>query len=191
MTGRAKTRPRPSISRYRTPLTKPIAQDADLPFRQFQQPANDRATDFRIFREVNSLEATYCAGTEFLTAGDTSRMMYIIKKGVIAVQIHDVTVEQISEGSIFGEMGIVDPRPHTARVVALTDVILFGLTEQQFLKLTSTTPTFALRVMRVLARKIRAMNSRLPDMVESKDRLLGARPIASRAATPTCKSASR
>ena len=92
-------------------------------------------------------------------------MMYVVKKCIVAVQIHNVTVEQISEGNIFGEMGIVDPRPHTARVVALTDVSLYGVTEQQFLKLVATTPTFALRVMRVLVRRTRAMNSRLHEKV--------------------------
>ena len=45
--------------------------------------------------------------------------MYIVRKGVVAVQIHNMTVENISEGNIIGEMGIVDPQPHTARVVAL------------------------------------------------------------------------
>ena len=122
---------------------------------------NVRAIDFRIFKQVNSLEANYPAGTEILTPDDTSRMMYILKKGAVAVQVQNTTVEQISEGGIFGEMGIVDRQPHSARVVALTDVILCALTEQQFLTLIGTTPTFALRVMRVLARRIRGMNSRL------------------------------
>jgi CRP/FNR family transcriptional regulator, cyclic AMP receptor protein len=126
---------------------------------------NDRPIDFRIFREVNSFEETYQAGAEIVTPGDTSRTMYILKKGVVAVQIHNITVEQIEEGGIFGEMGIVDPRPHTARVVALTDVTLCSLNEQQFLKLIGATPTFALRVMRVLARRVRAMNSKLPEMI--------------------------
>ena len=57
--------------------------------------ANDRPIDFRIFREVNSLEETHQAGAEILTPGDTSRTMYILKKGAVAVQIHNVTVEQI------------------------------------------------------------------------------------------------
>lgn len=122
---------------------------------------NLRAVDFRIFKDVDSHEASYAAGTEILTPGETNSMMYIVKEGVVAVQIHNMTLENISEGNIFGEMGIVDPQPHTTRVVALTDVVLYGVTEQQFLKLISATPTFAIRVMRVLARRARAMNSRL------------------------------
>ena len=122
---------------------------------------NDRAIDFRIFKEVDSHEVAYPAGSVILTPGETSRMMYIVKEGVVSVQIHNMTVENIPEGNIFGEMGIVDPQPHTAKVVALTDTVLFGIDEQQFLKLISTTPTFAVRVMRVLARRARAMNARL------------------------------
>lgn len=122
---------------------------------------NGRAIDFRLFKEIDSHEITYSAGSVILTPGETSRMMYVVKQGVVSVQIHNMTVENIPEGNIFGEMGIVDPRPHTAKVVALTDVILFGITEQQFLKLISTTPTFAIRVMRVLARRARSMNARL------------------------------
>ena len=120
-----------------------------------------RTIDFRIFKDVNSHEATYQAGTEILSPGTTSHMMYVVKQGLVTVQVKDVAVEQIGEGGIFGEMGIVDPQPHTAKVTALIDVVLFGVSEQQFLKLISTTPTFALRVMRVLARRARAMNTRL------------------------------
>lgn len=123
---------------------------------------HNRPIDFRIFKEVNALEETYQAGAEILTPGDTSHSMYIVKKGVVVVRVHNVTVEQIEEGGIFGEMGIVDPRPHTASVIALTDVVLCNLSEQQFLKLIVATPSFALRVMRVLARRVRAMNSKLP-----------------------------
>ena len=135
-----------------------------------------RKTDFRLFKHVNSHEATYPAGSEILKPGDSSRMMYVIKKGVVAVHIQNMTVEQISEGSIFGEMGIVDPKPHTARVVALTDVSLYGISEQQFLQLIRSNPTFALRVMRVLARRTRAMNARLLEMGRQRDDVQGEDP---------------
>jgi CRP-like cAMP-binding protein len=120
-----------------------------------------RGIDFRIFRNVDSHESTFSAGSEILSPGETSRTMFIIKTGVVAVQIKNETIEELSEGNIFGEMGIVDPQPHTATVVALTDVTAYSVTEKQFLQLISTAPAFALRVMRVLARRTRAMNSRL------------------------------
>lgn len=123
---------------------------------------SDRKIDFRIFKDVNSHEANYPAGSEILKPGTVNRIMYIVKSGVVAVQIQNTTVEQISEGNIFGEMGIIEAQPHTARVVALTDVILFGVSESQFLQLIRSTPTFALRVMRILV--TRAMNLRLIEL---------------------------
>ena len=125
-----------------------------------------RKIDFRIFRDVNSHEARYSAGTEILKAGDISNMMYIVTNGVVAVHVDGTLVEQVTAGNIFGEMGIVDPQPHTARVTALTDVTLYGITEQQFLQLIRSTPTFALRVMRVQARRTRAMNARLRELTK-------------------------
>ncbi len=122
-----------------------------------------RPIDFRMFRTVDSVEATYPAGAEIIGPGTMSAAMYIIQKGVVAVQIKGITVEQVSDGSIFGEMGIVDPRSHTANVFAVTDVTLNVINREQFLRLVSETPTFALRVMRILARRIRAMNSRLTE----------------------------
>ncbi|MGI9410690.1 MAG: Crp/Fnr family transcriptional regulator [Hyphomicrobiaceae bacterium] len=128
-----------------------------------------RDIDFRIFKDVDSHEASYSAGFEIVAPGDTGHMMYIIEEGEVAVRLGDVTVEQIGEGGIFGEMGIVDPRPHTASVVALTDVRLYGVNQQQFLRLISSTPTFALRIMRILARRARAMNARLPEVPLASD----------------------
>ena len=128
--------------------------------------AEVRDIDFRIFKDIDSHEASYPAGTEIIAPGDTSHMMYVIESGEVAVRVRDVTVEQISGGGIFGEMGIVDPKPHTASIVALTDVRLYGVNEHQFLRLISTTPTFAIRVMRILARRTRAMNARLPEAAE-------------------------
>jgi len=125
--------------------------------------AEDRHIDFRIFRDVDSCETHYPAGAEILGPGKISGVMYVVKEGTVAIQIQGITVEQISDGSIFGEMGIVDPRPHSATIFAVTNVDLYVINEQQFLVLVRKTPLFALRVMRILARRIRAMNLRLTE----------------------------
>ena len=127
------------------------------------QRPEDRPIDFRIFKTVDSVEAAYPAGAEIIGPGTASATMYVVKKGIVAVQIKGVTVEQITEGNIFGEMGIVDPRAHTANIFAVTDVSLNVINREQFLRLVGETPTFSLRIMRILARRIRAMNARLSE----------------------------
>jgi CRP-like cAMP-binding protein len=50
-------------------------------------------------------------------------------------------------------------KARAATAVALTDVDLVPVGEKQFLFLVSQTPQFALNVMRVLARRLRAVNA--------------------------------
>ena len=55
-------------------------------------------------------------------------------------------------------MALIDDAPRSATAVARTDVELVPISEKQFLFLVSQTPFFALKVMRVLARRLRATN---------------------------------
>ena len=123
----------------------------------------DRPIDFRIFKDVYLLETHYSAGTEILGPGKADGLMYVVKSGVVSVQVQGVAVEEIREGGIFGEMGMVDPKPHSASIFAVTDVEAFVVNQSQFLQIVANTPTFALRVMKVLARRVRAMNARFQE----------------------------
>ncbi len=55
-------------------------------------------------------------------------------------------------------MALIDQAPRSADAIAVTDVTLVPVSEKQFLFLVSQTPFFALKVMRVLARRLRAAN---------------------------------
>ena len=58
----------------------------------------------------------------------------------------------------FGEMALIDKKPRSATVTAATDVEMVPVNERQFLFLVSQTPFFALKVMRVLAGRLRIAN---------------------------------
>ena len=55
-------------------------------------------------------------------------------------------------------MALIDDSPRSATVVALTDVTVVPIQEQRFLFMVEHTPFFALRVMRVLANRLRRQN---------------------------------
>ena len=55
-------------------------------------------------------------------------------------------------------MALIDASPRSATVVAETDVVVAPITEKQYLFLVRHTPYFALKVMRVLAERLRAQN---------------------------------
>ena len=95
-------------------------------------------------------------GTLIFQEGDKADGLFIIKSGKVGIRLGNRTLAELAVNSIFGEMALIDDAPRSATAVALTDVELVPVSEKQFLFLVSQTPFFALKVMRVLARRLRA-----------------------------------
>ena len=107
----------------------------------------------------NNIDAqSFKAGSVIFREGDEARDLFVIKSGQVRIQIGNRTVIELAADSIFGEMALIDNEPRSATAVAVTDVELVAVSEKQFLFLVSQTPYFALKVMRVLAQRLRATN---------------------------------
>jgi CRP/FNR family cyclic AMP-dependent transcriptional regulator len=107
----------------------------------------------------NNIDAqSFKAGSVIFREGDEARELFVIKSGQVRIQIGNRTVTELGADSIFGEMALIDNEPRSATVIAATDVELVAVSEKQFLFLVSQTPYFALKVMRVLAQRLRATN---------------------------------
>jgi CRP/FNR family transcriptional regulator, cyclic AMP receptor protein len=107
----------------------------------------------------NNIDAqSFKAGSVIFRQGDEARELFVIKSGQVRIQIGNRTVTELAADSIFGEMALIDNEPRSATAVAVTDVELVAVSEKQFLFLVSQTPYFALKVMRVLAQRLRATN---------------------------------
>lgn len=98
------------------------------------------------------------AGEVIFKEGDAADQLFVIKSGEVAIRSGNRTLAELSTNHIFGEMALIDDAPRSATAVARTDVELVPISEKQFLFLVSQTPFFALKVMRVLARRLRATN---------------------------------
>jgi len=96
------------------------------------------------------------AGTVIFHQGDEAQEMFVIKSGEVRIQLGNRSLAELSADSIFGEMALIDKEPRSATAVAITDVELVPVSERQFLFLVGQTPYFALKVMRVLAQRLRA-----------------------------------
>ena len=68
--------------------------------------------------------------------------------------------ETVSAGGIVGEMAMVDGSPRSATVCAIKPSTVIPIDERRFLFMVQQTPFFALRVMRVMTARLRAMNER-------------------------------
>ncbi len=90
--------------------------------------------------------------------GDPATELYVIKSGRVDIASGNRLLATLGDNGIFGEMALIDKAPRSATVTAATDVELVPVNEKQFLFLVSQTPFFALKVMRVLASRLRIAN---------------------------------
>ena len=67
----------------------------------------------------------------------------------------------MQEGEFFGEMAMIDLAPRSASAFALTDCELVPVSESYFLTIVDQMPYFSLDIMRILTRRLRAMNRML------------------------------
>ena len=95
------------------------------------------------------------AGGVIFREGEDADELFVIKSGYVRIQIGNRIVADLTTDTIFGEMALIDDEPRSATAVAITDVELVPVSERQFLFLVSQTPYFALKVMRVLAQRLR------------------------------------
>lgn len=98
------------------------------------------------------------AGSVIFREGDEARELFVIKSGQVRIQTGNRTVTELGPESIFGEMALIDNEPRSASAIGVTDTELVPVSEKQFLFLVSQTPYFALKVMRVLAERLRKTN---------------------------------
>ncbi|WP_084801092.1 cyclic nucleotide-binding domain-containing protein [Bradyrhizobium sp. Tv2a-2] len=101
------------------------------------------------------------AGGVIFREGEDADELFVIKSGFVRIQIGNRVVADLTADTIFGEMALIDDEPRSATALAITDVELVPVSEKQFLFLVSQTPYFALKVMRVLAQRLRVTNKTL------------------------------
>jgi len=101
------------------------------------------------------------AGDVIFREGDKADELFVIKSGHVRIQVGNRTMADLAADNIFGEMALIDSEPRSATAVAITDVELVPVSEKQFLFLVTQTPYFALKVMRILAQRLRVTNKSL------------------------------
>jgi CRP/FNR family cyclic AMP-dependent transcriptional regulator len=121
----------------------------------------DAPIDFRLLAGAGAPARDYKAGEVIFKEGDAARELFIIQSGEVEIRLGNRALETLPQYSIFGEMALIDANPRSATAVAASDVKLVPVTEKQFLFLISNTPHFALNVMRIMARRLRATNKNL------------------------------
>jgi CRP-like cAMP-binding protein len=97
-------------------------------------------------------------GETIFKEGDTAKELYVIQSGQVEIQFGNRLLDTLEPNDLFGEMALIDGAPRSATATAKTDVALVPISKKDFLTLVSRAPSFALDVMGMLARRLRAAN---------------------------------
>src|ERR1700687_5260340 len=127
--------------------------------RKCEMPTD--AENFNLLLGTDVPTRDYKAGDIIFREGDSGTEFYVIQTGRVRVMSGNKLLETLGGNEIFGEMALIDASPRSATVVAETDVVVAPVTEKQYLFLVRHTPYFALKVMRVLADRLRMQNKAL------------------------------
>ena len=96
------------------------------------------------------------AGQTIFQEGEVGDAMYVVLDGTVDIVHKGKVIDQVETGSIFGEMALVDDEPRSASAIAKTDVQIARVNQQRFEFLVQYSPLFAVEVMRIMARRLRA-----------------------------------
>jgi CRP/FNR family cyclic AMP-dependent transcriptional regulator len=98
-------------------------------------------------------------GEELFRKGDAAVHVYVVKSGELQILDGNCIYESVPAGGILGEMALIsDDASATARTVS--ECALIPIDRKRFLFLIQQTPFFALKVMRVMCNRLKAMNQR-------------------------------
>jgi CRP/FNR family transcriptional regulator, cyclic AMP receptor protein len=114
--------------------------------------------DLRSLAEVTSVER-FQAGSTVVKEGAPGTAFFVILEGRAKVVIGSRTVTGLGSGDFFGEISVLDGDPRTASVVADSSLLCLKLGGSHFLQLLFDQPKLMLKLLREVARRLRAAES--------------------------------
>jgi CRP/FNR family cyclic AMP-dependent transcriptional regulator len=95
-------------------------------------------------------------GTSIWAKGDPGTSLCAIGAGTVKISVPSVVDKELGEGSIIGEIALLDGKPRTADATAVTDCELFVIERRDFLPLMREQPEIALKLIESLCSRLRA-----------------------------------
>jgi CRP/FNR family cyclic AMP-dependent transcriptional regulator len=95
-------------------------------------------------------------GRNLVVQGRLGHEFFLILDGEAVVRRNDRKVAALGAGDYFGELALLDRGPRDATVVADSDMDLMILGQREFLALLDDVPELALKLLRTMAKRLRA-----------------------------------
>ena len=124
--------------------------------------------DLRSICECGTIK-TYPKHSIVINEGDLSDTLYIILSGKVKVYVseadgREVTLSILGPGKFFGELALIDESPRSASVSTLETASLSLVSKAAFEQCIKKDPEIALKLMRVLARRIRSLTDSVKNL---------------------------
>jgi len=97
-------------------------------------------------------------GEILFNKGDKAIAVYVVKSGKLEIFDGKVVYETVGAGDLIGEMALIDEAPRSASIRAVTECEIIPIDAKRFIQMVERTPTFAIRVMRTLVRRLRSLH---------------------------------
>jgi CRP-like cAMP-binding protein len=101
-------------------------------------------------------------GDVVIREGDEPDDLFAIVSGSLEVHtgrgVAELTVATLTEGDYFGEIGLLEKRPRTASVVAVTDSVLYRIPGDDFLRIVNEGPRVSPTLVSVVASRLAMAN---------------------------------
>lgn len=115
------------------------------------------------------------AGDRIFSEGEHGDLMYILLQGAVDLTMKVDRGETIlktvsSPNDFFGEMALLDDRPRSASAVATRRTRVIAVDGQTFETMILTNGKFALKIIKVLAERIRNSNTQVSELIETMPR---------------------
>jgi len=138
--------------------------------RPMSKPTPDLLRNIRLFstldeKDLESLaeefnERRFSAGDKIALEGEGGLMFFVVESGEASVEVHGEEVSKLGPGSAFGEIALIDRRPRTATVTALTDLRTYGLPVFVFRPFVESRPQVAWKLLEAMADRLAAAENR-------------------------------
>lgn len=138
--------------------------------RPMSKPTPELLRNIRLFseleeRDLESLaeefnERRFAAGDTVALEGEGGLMFFVVESGELSVEVHGEAVSSMGAGSSFGEIALIDRRPRTATVTAVTDVKAYGLPVFVFRPFVEARPAVAWKMLEAMADRLALAEAR-------------------------------
>lgn len=108
-------------------------------------------------------ELDLAAGRTLCEQGRVGREAFVILEGSADVIRSNKKIATLDAGACFGELALLDHGPRTATVVAATDLKVLVIGAREFAALLDDVPSFARRLLKSLATRIRDLDAKTFD----------------------------